>query len=318
MIFKRVFVAGHNGMVGSAIIRKFKEKDKKTEIITAQKTKLDLTNQKDTFNFFKQKQIDLIIMAAAKVGGIIANNTYPAEFIYNNLMIQSNVINSAYLTGIKQLLFLGSSCIYPKLSKQPINENELLSNYLEKTNEPYAIAKIAGIKLCESYNRQYNLDYRSVNPTNLYGLNDNYHEKNSHVIPGLIKRFHLAKIHNQKEVIVWGTGNVRREFMFSDDLADACYEIIKIPKKKFFQKLDPQCTHINIGTGEDLKISSLAKLISKTVNYEGQILFDRNKPDGTPRKLLDITYLNSLGWKSNVSLEKGLKITYDDFLSNHA
>ena len=277
MNFKNIFVAGHKGMVGSSIIRKLNEKNnvsKKFHIITVNRNELDLTDQSNTLNFFKNKEIDLVIMAAAKVGGILANNSFPADFIYKNLMIQTNIINSAFVTGVKQLLFLGSSCIYPKFSNQPIKETELLSNFLESTNEPYAVAKIAGIKLCESYNRQYNVDYRSVNPTNLYGINDNYDDKNSHVIPSLIRRFHFAKIQKKKEVIVWGTGKARREFMFSDDLADACYELLKIPKKVFFTNLDSQCSHINIGTGTDVKISTLAKLISQTVKFKGKILYD--------------------------------------------
>ena len=315
MIFKKVFVAGHNGMVGSSLVRKLKRENINLEILVIDHKDLNLINQNETLDFFKKNKPDFLIMAAAKVGGIYANNQYPANFIYENLMIEANLIHSAFLTGVKQILFLGSSCIYPKYSKQPIKEDQLLSGTLEKTNEPYAIAKIAGIKICESYNRQFNMDYRCVMPTNLYGKGDNYHEKNSHVIPGLIKRFHDAKNKKLDEVFVWGTGQPRREFLFCDDLADACIKLIKIPKSIFFKNINIQCSQVNIGTGEDIKILDLAHLISKVIGFKGKIKFDKSQEDGVPRKLLDVSKINSFGWKAKTSLEAGLKITYKDFLA---
>lgn len=314
-----IFVAGHRGMVGSAIIRELK-KNNNINIITQSKNELDLTNQISVKNFFLKNKIKQIYLAAAKVGGIFANNNYPADFIYENLMIQSNVIRAAFDNGIKKLLFLGSSCIYPKDADQPIKENDLLTGQLESTNEPYSIAKIAGIKICESFNRQYSkskgIDYRSIMPTNLYGPGDNYDLKNSHVIPALIRKFHEAKIKKKPKVLVWGTGNPRREFLFVEDLARACIHVMNLDHKIFNKYVKTRCSHINVGTGIDLTIRDLAKKIQKIVNYKGEIEFDLNKPDGVKRKLLDSKKINKLGWKSKISLEKGLSITYKDFLKS--
>ena len=311
----KIFIAGHNGMVGSALVRLFKKK--KVNIITKDRIELDLLNQNDVQNFFKLQKIDQVYLAAAKVGGIHANNIYPAEFIYQNLVIQTNIIHSAFLNGVKKLLFLGSSCIYPKNTNQPIKEEELLNGKLEPTNEPYAIAKISGVKLCESYNRQYGfshkIDYRSIMPTNLYGLGDNYHPDNSHVIPSLIHRFHQAKINKKSKVAVWGTGNPRREFMFVGDLAKAAEYVMNIPKKKYILETK-EINHINVGSGSDISIHDLSKMIKEVVGYKGQIEFDNTKPDGTMKKLLDSGRLNNLGWKSEVSLKEGLKKTYIDYL----
>jgi len=316
MLKKKVFVAGHNGLVGSALVRILKEQN--FEIITKNRDKLNLLNQQDVENFFKNTQIDQIYLAAAKVGGIHANNTYPAEFIYENLMIQNNLIHSAFLSGIKKLLFLGSSCIYPKNSNQPMKEEELLTGKLEPTNEPYAVAKIAGMKMCESYNRQYekshNIDYRSVMPTNLYGPGDNYHPENSHVIAGLINRFHIAKVNNLPVVTIWGTGKPKREFLHVDDMARASIHIMNLSKKIFNKYTSPTCSHVNIGSGEELTIKDLAEKIKKTVDYQGKINFDSSKPDGAPRKLLSVERLNKLGFKSQISLEKGLIETYSYYL----
>ncbi len=299
-------------MVGSAICRLLK-KNKNIHILTKEKKELNLTNQQQVLDFFKKEIPDEVIIAAAKVGGIHANNTYPAEFIYQNLQIQNNLINSSYLTNIKKLLFLGSSCIYPKLVNQPMDEKSLLTSTLEPTNEPYAIAKIAGIKMCESYNRQYNCDYRSVMPTNLYGPGDNYHPENSHVVPALIRRFHDAKINRKNEIIVWGTGTPKREFLFVDDLAEAALFIHNLEKNIYQKVTSPMLSHINIGTGKDITIKELAETIKKVVNYKGILKFDSSKPDGTPRKLLNVDLLKSLGWEANTKLYEGLNISYEDY-----
>ncbi len=311
----RVFVAGHHGMVGAAICRQLNKQSGK-QILVAEKETLDLIDQHAVVTFFKQNKVDQVYLAAAKVGGIWANNEFPAEFIYQNLMIQNNVVHSAFLSGVKKLLFLGSSCIYPRLAIQPMEESELLSGQLEPTNEPYAIAKIAGIKLCESYNRQYGVDYRSVMPTNLYGQNDNFHPEHSHVIPALIRRFHEAKKNKLAEVVVWGTGKPRREFMHVDDMASACLHVMGIETAKYKQHTDDMLSHINIGTGIDCSTQELAELIAKVVGYQGQIRFDANKPDGTPKKLLNVNRLQNLGWKYTIDLETGLEMTYQWFRDN--
>jgi GDP-L-fucose synthase len=312
-----IFVAGHNGMVGSAIIRHLEE-NSANKIVMANRSELDLTNQRAVNDFFIYNKIDQVFLAAAKVGGIHANNTYPAEFIFQNLMIEANIINAAFESGVKKLLFLGSSCIYPKLAEQPMREDALLTGSLECTNEPYAIAKIAGIKLCESYNRQYGqshgIDYRSVMPTNLYGPGDNYHPENSHVIPALLRRFHEAKESNAESVIIWGTGTPRREFLYVDDMAAACIHVMNLDKSLYDQHTSPMLSHINVGYGDDVTIAELATLVAKTVGFTGSIDYDATKPDGTPRKLMDSTRLNQLGWKAIISLEKGLKLAYQDFL----
>jgi len=305
-------------MVGSAIFNLLKEKN--YDIITRPKSKLNLLNQKSVINFFKKNPIDQIYIAAAKVGGIYANNQYPAQFIYENLMIESNLIHSAFLCGIKKVLFIGSSCIYPKFSKQPIKEKYLLSGYLEKTNEPYAVAKIAGIKLCESYNRQYgkshNLDFRSIMPCNIYGSGDNYHGLNSHVIPALIKKFHYAKMTNKTSVEVWGSGNVKREFLNVIDLAKAAYFIMNINKRDYVKNTSSMCGHINVGSGKDLTIKELAKKIKKIIGFSGEIIFDKKKPDGTKRKLLDVNVIKKMGWKPKINLSDGLKETYIEYKKN--
>jgi len=315
----RVYVAGHRGMVGSALMRKLGSLGF-SNIITASHSELDLINQSAVENFFKTYKPDQVYIAAAKVGGILANNSYPADFIYQNLMIQSNIINSAFNNRVKKLIFLGSSCIYPKYANHPIVENELLSGKLEETNEPYAIAKIAGIKLCESYNRQYGsdlgIDYRCVMPTNLYGPGDNYHPQNSHVIPALIRRFHEAKINQHEFVDVWGSGKPRREFLHVDDLADACIRIMHLDKETFSGIVPQMNSHINVGTGEDITIQDLAKKIKKIIGFEGDIRFDNSKPDGTPKKLLNIDLIKSFDWSPKVDLEQGLISTYQDFLNN--
>ncbi len=312
---KRIFIAGHNGMVGSAI-SKLLSPQAGVEIITRTRSQLDLTNQQAVLTFFQTEKIDQIYLAAAKVGGIVANNTYPADFIYQNLMIQCSIINSAHLAGIQQLLFLGSSCIYPKLAKQPMSETALLTGTLEETNEPYAIAKIAGIKLCESYNRQYGRDYRSVMPTNLYGPNDNFHPENSHVIPALIRRFHEAKLNNDEEVIAWGSGKPMREFLYVDDMAAASIHVMNLNKNSYDKNTELMLSHINVGTGVDCTIKELVQTVAKVIGFKGEISFDATKPDGAPRKLMDVNRLESLGWKYTVELEQGLKKTYDWFLSN--
>ena len=310
-----VFVAGHRGMVGSAIIRQLAQ-DSAYQIVTRNRNELDLMSQKDVANFFQTQSIDQVYLAAAKVGGIVANNTYPADFIYENLMIQSNIIHSAHMAGVQKLLFLGSSCIYPKHADQPMAEKSLLTGTLEATNEPYAIAKIAGIKLCESYNRQYGRDYRSVMPTNLYGPNDNFHLHNSHVIPGLIRRFHEAKQNKSKEVVAWGTGKPMREFLYVDDMAAASIHVMQLENSIYQENTELMLSHINVGSGDDCSIRELVETIAKVVGYGGAISFDTSKPDGTPRKLMDVSRLNSLGWQYKVSLEDGLALSYDWFLEN--
>ena len=313
---KKIFIAGHNGMVGSALVRHLKVQN--VEIITKDRTELDLLNQDKVYNFFKDEKIDEVYLAAAKVGGIHANNTYRADFIYQNLTIQTNVIHSSFLNGVKKLLFLGSSCIYPKNANQPVKEEELLTGKIESTNEPYAVAKIAGIKMCESYNRQYgksyNIDYRSVMPTNLYGPGDNYHPENSHVIPGLIYRFHQSKINNLPEVIVWGTGTPKREFLYVDDMADASIYIMNLDKKIYDEQIE-SISHINIGSGIDLSIKDLAKIIKEVVGYKGKINFNPNRPDGSPKKLIDSSRLSNFGWKQKTNLKDGLIKTYTDFIN---
>jgi GDP-L-fucose synthase len=310
----RIFIAGHGGMVGSALVRKLGESGY-TNLITCTRAELDLIQQVDVRKFFKSERIDQVYLAAAKVGGILANNTYPAEFIYQNLMIEANIIHEAWRAGVKRLLFLGSSCIYPRLAPQPMAESMLLTGVLEATNEPYAIAKIAGIKLCESYNRQYGTDYRSVMPTNLYGPGDNYHPENSHVIPGLLRRFHEAKQSAAPEVLIWGTGAPMREFLYVDDMAEACLHVMELSSEAYSRNTQPMLSHVNIGTGEDLSIRDLATTISDIVGYQGRISFDTSKPDGTPRKLMDVGRLHSLGWRAKIGLRDGLALAYADFLA---
>jgi GDP-L-fucose synthase len=310
---KRIYIAGHRGMVGSAIFRELTLRGY-CNIITQNHVQLDLENQADVENFFRSNHIDEVYLAAARVGGIYANNTYPAEFIYQNLMIQCNVIHGAWAAGIHKILFLGSSCIYPKLAPQPIAEGDLLTGKLEATNEPYAVAKIAGIKLCESFNRQYGTDYRSVMPTNLYGPGDNYHPENSHVIPGMIRRFHEAKVSGASGVEVWGTGTPRREFLYVDDMARACIHIMELAEQEYREQVDVMRNHINVGAGKDIAISELAELVAETVGFQGEITYDRDKPDGTRQKLLDTTRLNALGWVPTVDLKTGLALTYCEFL----
>lgn len=315
MTKKRIYVAGHRGMVGSAICRQLSLRDD-IELVVKTHKELDLTVQKDVDAFFEQEKIDQVYLAAAKVGGIYANNTFPAEFIYQNLMIESNIIHSAHKAGIQKLLFLGSSCIYPKFAKQPMNESALLTGILEPTNEPYAIAKIAGIKLCESYNRQYGRDYRSVMPTNLYGINDNFHPENSHVIPALMRRFHEAKESGAPEVIVWGTGTPMREFLYVDDMAAASVHVMELDEAIYQQNTQPMLSHINVGTGVDCSIREMAETIASVVGYQGKIVFDVTKPDGTPRKLMDVTRLKNLGWQYRYNLHEGLSLTYKWFIEN--
>lgn len=312
---KRVFVAGHQGMVGSAIVRAL-EKARDAEIITRTRSELDLLDQAAVFRFFNQHAVDEVYLAAAKVGGIWANNTYPAEFMYQNLIIEANIIHGAFQAGVRKLLFLGSSCIYPKLAEQPIAESSLLQGALEPTNEPYAIAKIAGIKLCESYNRQYGTDYRSVMPTNLYGINDNFHPENSHVVPALLRRFHEAKMQDLPSVTVWGSGSPMREFLYVDDMAGACLHVMNLPKEVYGEHVLPMSSHINVGTGKDCTIRELANTIARAVGYRGDILWDTSKPDGTPRKLLDVGLLKRLGWQYSVELDEGIERTYQWFLQN--
>ena len=309
----KIYIAGHNGMVGSAIHRKLREKGF-VNIITRSSSELDLSNQQDTHNFLQKEKPDYVVIAAAKVGGIHANDSYPAEFIYQNLMIEANLIHGSYLAKVNKLLFLGSSCVYPKESKQPIKEEYLLSNYLESTNEPYAIAKIAGIKLCESYNRRYGTDYRSIMPTNLYGPNDNFHSKNSHVIPALIKRFHEAKVKNKPFVEVWGSGEPMREFLHVDDMASASIYIMNLNKKLLEKEISPMLSHINIGTGKDITIKAATQIIKEVVGFDGEVVFNTKMPDGTKRKLLDVSKIENLGWKHTITLKDGLKETYEWFL----
>lgn len=306
-------------MVGSAIVRALLAKGQPAQsIITRTHAELDLTNQAAVSAFIEQERPEQIYLAAAKVGGIHANNSYPAEFIYENLMIECNVIHAAHASGVNKLLFLGSSCIYPRLAPQPMREDSLLTGTLEPTNEPYAIAKIAGIKLCESYNRQYGRDYRSVMPTNLYGPGDNYHPDNSHVIPALIRRFHEAKCAGAADVAIWGTGSPRREFLYVDDMAAASIHVMNLPKDVHARSTSPMLGHINVGCGEDVSIRDLATLISSVVGYTGDIRFDPAKPDGAPRKLMDSSRLNALGWQAKINLEDGLRRAYADFLERHS
>lgn len=312
---KRIFVAGHNGMVGSAIVRQLKLRAD-VEVITRSRHELDLLDQKAVLDFFASANVDQVYLAAAKVGGIVANNSYPADFIQDNLLIQCNVIGSAFAAGVRELLFLGSSCIYPKLADQPMTESALLTGTLEPTNEPYAIAKIAGIKLCESYNRQHGVDYRSVMPTNLYGENDNFHPQNSHVIPAMMRRFHEAKQNNDAEVVVWGTGKPMREFLHVDDMAAASVFVMELDSATYAENTEPMLSHINVGTGVDCTIAELAVTMAKVVGFEGNVSFDTSKPDGAPRKLMDVSRLQSMGWTYSLSLEEGLSKTYQWFLTN--
>ena len=311
----KIFVAGHRGMVGSAIVRQLQASGH-TNIITRTRSELNLTNQQDVVDFFHDEKIDQVYLAAAKVGGIVANNTYPADFIYENLMIQCNIIHSAHLANVQQLLFLGSSCIYPKLAEQPMAETALLTGTLEETNEPYAVAKIAGIKLCESYNRQYGRDYRSVMPTNLYGAHDNFHPENSHVIPALLRRFHEAKLNNDDEVIAWGSGKPMREFLYVDDMADASIHVMNLNKSIYDENTEPMLSHINVGTGVDCTIRELVETVAKVIGFTGEVKFDPSKPDGALRKLMNVERLKSLGWRYSVSLEDGLNSAYQWFLVN--
>lgn len=310
-----VFVAGHRGMVGSAIVRQLEGRSD-IELILRNSSELDLTNQAAVSAFFASHRIDQVYLAAAKVGGIYANNEYPAEFIYQNLMIEANIIHAAHQAGVQKLLYLGSSCIYPKLAEQPMREESLLTGTLEPTNEPYAIAKIAGIKLCESYNRQYGRDYRSVMPTNLYGPNDNFHPDNSHVIPALMRRFHEAKVAEAKQVVAWGTGSPMREFLHVDDMAAASVHIMELQGERYRSKTQTMLSHVNVGTGTDCTIKELTETVASVVDYRGEIVWDTSKPDGAPRKLLDVSRLQSLGWKYSISLSGGLRDTYQWFLNN--
>ena len=312
----RILVAGCRGMVGSAIVRQlFKQSD--IELLLPSRVELDLLDTNAVHIYMLNNKPDQVYFAAAKVGGIHANNTYPAEFITDNLVIQSNVIQACYKVGVRKLLFLGSSCIYPQLATQPMREDSLLTGKLEPTNEPYAIAKIAGIKMCESYNRQYGMDYRCVMPTNLYGQNDNFHSQNSHVIPAMMRRFHDAKLADIAKVVVWGSGKPMREFLHVDDLAVACLHVMNLPRAKFLAEAsEPKCSHINVGTGRDVTISELANIMARVVGFDGEIEFDMSKPDGPPRKLLDVSLVRSLGWESSVALEHGLELTYQWFLDN--
>ena len=305
----KIYIAGHRGLVGSAIVRQLESRGF-TNLLMRTHKELDLANQVQVQTFFEQEKPDYVILAAAKVGGIHANNTYPADFIYQNMMIEANVINSAYENKVKRLLFLGSTCIYPKAVDQPMREEAILTDVLEPTNEPYALAKIAGIKLCESYNRQHGTDFRSVMPTNLYGINDNFHPENSHVIPALMRRFHEAKINNDTEVIVWGTGNAMREFLYVDDMAEASLFVLELDGKTYKANTQPMLSHINVGTGKDVTIREMAETMKQVVGYEGNLTFDITKPDGSPRKLIDISRLSNMGWKYSIDLEEGLKKTY--------
>ncbi|WP_207429603.1 GDP-L-fucose synthase [Pedobacter sp. SYSU D00535] len=300
----KIYIAGHRGMVGSAIYRKL-EREGYSNIITRGSKELDLRDQVAVASFFAEEKPDYVFLAAAKVGGIVANNTYRAEFLYDNLMIQSNIIHNAYLNGVKKLMFLGSSCIYPKMAPQPLKEEYLLTGTLESTNEPYAIAKIAGIKMCDAYRDQYGCNYISVMPTNLYGYNDNYHPENSHVLPALIRKFHEAKVQGKDKVVIWGTGSPKREFLFADDLAEACYYLMENYNEAGL---------VNVGTGEDISIKDLALLVKKIIGFEGELDFDTTKPDGTPRKLMDVSKLHATGWKHTIELEEGINLAYQDFL----
>lgn len=311
----KIYIAGHRGMVGSAIVRRLSQQNNVT-VITRTHKELDLTNQQAVAHFMQNEKPDVVILAAAKVGGIYANNTYPAEFIYENLMMECNVIHQSFLAGVQRLLFLGSSCIYPKLATQPMTEQALLTGTLEPTNEPYAVAKIAGIKLCESYNRQYGVDYRSVMPTNLYGPHDNFHPDNSHVVPALIRRFHEAKLANSPEVVIWGTGEPMREFLHVDDMAQASLFVLDLPVDAYQANTQPMLSHINVGTGSDVTIRQLAETIADVTGYQGEIVFDTTKPNGAPRKLMDVSRLANMGWTASITLRDGLKNAYEWFLAN--
>ena len=310
----KIFVAGHSGLVGSAIVRHLK-KEGFNNLLLKTHEELDLIDQTEVKNFFGSEKPDYVIIAAAKVGGIHANNTYPADFIYQNMMIEANIINSSFENGVKRLLFLGSTCIYPRSVEQPMREDALLTGVLEPTNEPYALAKIAGIKLCESYNRQHGTDFRSVMPTSLYGKNDNFHPTNSHVIPALIQRFHAAKEKNDSEVVVWGTGNAMREFLYVDDMAEASIFVLGLDKETYDKNTEQMLSHINIGTGVDVTTKELAETIKDVVGFKGDLVFDTSKPDGAPRKLIDVSRLSNMGWKYRTDLKQGLKETYDWYLS---
>ena len=317
----KIYIAGHRGMVGSAIVRELERKGH-TNLVFRTHQELDLTNQLAVQNFFHQEKPDQVYLAAARVGGIYANNTFPAEFIYDNVMVQSNVIHQAFKHGVKKLLFLGSSCIYPRMASQPMSEDALLTGKLEPTNEPYAIAKIAGIKMCESYNRQYGsthgVDYRSVMPTNLYGPGDNYHPENSHVIPALIRRFHEAKVSGTPQVVIWGSGKPYREFLYVDDMAKASVYVMELAKEQYDQVTEPMQSHLNVGFGSDVTIAQLAQAVAKAVGYPGTIALDPTKPDGSPKKLMNSSRLNTLGWKAAVSLDDGLALAYAQFVNDHA
>ncbi|WP_282343747.1 GDP-L-fucose synthase [Pseudomonas sp. PS02288] len=312
---QRIFVAGHRGMVGSAIVRLLRQQGD-VEIVTRGRDELDLVDQAAVQAFFAAENIDQVYLASAKVGGIHANNTYPAEFIYQNLMIEANIIHAAHANGVQKLLFLGSSCIYPKHAEQPMKEEALLTGILEATNEPYAIAKIAGIKLCESYNRQYGRDYRSVMPTNLYGPHDNYHPENSHVIPALLRRFHEATLRGDEEVVIWGSGTPMREFLHVDDMAAASVHVMNLDEATYQANTQPMLSHINVGTGQDCTIRELAETLAKVTEFRGRLAFDATKPDGTPRKLMDVSRLEALGWKSKIGLEEGLQDAYRWFVEH--
>jgi len=312
----KIYIAGHRGLVGSAIVRQLESRGF-TNLLMRTHKELDLTNQAQVQIFFKQEKPDYVILAAAQVGGIHANNTYPADFIYQNIMIEANVINSAYESKVKRLLFLGSTCIYPKAVEQPMREDALLTDVLEPTNEPYALAKIAGIKLCESYNRQHGTDFRSVMPTNLYGPNDNFHLENSHVIPALMRRFHEAKINNDTEVVVWGTGNSMREFLYVDDMVKASLFVLELDDQTYKANTQSMLSHINVGTGKDVTIREMAETMKQVVGYEGNLTFDTTKPDGSPRKLIDVSRLSNMGWEYSIDVEEGLKKTYQWYLSQN-
>ena len=317
---QKIYVAGHRGMVGSAIVRNLNAQGY-LNIVTRTHSEMELTDQAAVKVFFEQEKPDQVYLAAAKVGGIHANNAYPAEFIYDNLMVQNNVIHQAFVSGVKKLLFLGSSCIYPKMVPQPMSEDALLTGKLEATNEPYAVAKIAGIKMCESYNRQYGkshgVDYRSVMPTNLYGPGDNYHPENSHVIPALIRRFHEAKESKAPQVVIWGTGTPMREFLYVDDMAAASTFVMRLDKASYDMQVEPMQNHINVGYGSDITIAALSKIVSKVIGYQGEIAFNPSKPDGPPKKLMDSSRLNRMGWEPKVDLEQGLAIAYQEFLQGN-
>jgi GDP-L-fucose synthase len=312
----KIYIAGHRGLVGSAIVRQLESRGF-TNLLMRTHKELDLTDQAKVQSFFKQEKPDYVILAAAKVGGIHANNTYPADFIYQNMMIEANVINAAYENKVKRLLFLGSTCIYPKAVEQPMREDALLTDVLEQTNEPYALAKIAGIKLCESYNRQHGTDFRSVMPTNLYGINDNFHPENSHVIPALMQRFHQAKISNDAEVVVWGTGKAMREFLYVDDMAQASLFVLELDVQTYKANTQPILSHINVGTGKDITIRKMAETMKEVVGYKGRLSFDTTKPDGALRKLIDVTRLSNMGWKYSMNLRDGLLKTYEWYLSQY-